>query len=113
MEADFQSCFSLNDLRNDHEAVAQALMQSCRRGVAKKVIAICQLKEQILFTLMPSKQPPQDLRFVPMVAPDVPALLATLQERWMGGYEPVGLISDDEGEDGVLHAFLCVQKADL
>ncbi|MBR6471603.1 MAG: hypothetical protein IKS83_07385 [Victivallales bacterium] len=109
MEADFHSFFSLDDLRNDLEEVAQALLQSCRRGVPRRPIAVCQLKERIVFTLQPSDRPPQDLRFVPLTNPDTPALLAVLQERWMGGYEPVGLVVD-ENEDNTTQAFLLVQK---
>ena len=111
MDADFHSQFTVNDLRNDDEAVAQALLQSCRRGSPRRVIALCQLKEQLLFTLQSAQQPPQDLRFVHMLDPDLTALRAILQERWKGGYEPVGMVAD-RSEDGTLHAFLLVQKSE-
>ena len=109
MDADFHSQFTINDLRNDDEAVAQALMQSCRRGSPRCVLALCQLKEQVLFTLKCAPRAPQDLRFVHLENPDITTLRTVLQERWKGGYEPVGLAADT-GEDGVLHAFLLVQK---
>lgn len=111
MDADAHSIFSLNDLRNDDGAVAHALLQSCRRGTPKRVIALCQLKDQLLFTLHDAPNAPQDLRFVLLENPDITVLRTTLLERWKGGYEPVG-IATDQGEDGTLHAFLLVQKSE-
>lgn len=109
MEADFHSIFSLNDLHADTEAVSEALLQSCRRQTARHAIALCQVDDRIVITLRPAGQPPADLRFVHLTDFDTDTLLATLHERWMGGYEPVGLATDRDG-DGILHGFLLVQK---
>ncbi|MBO4619403.1 MAG: hypothetical protein J5654_04770 [Victivallales bacterium] len=109
MEADFHSIFSLNDLHADDEAVSEALLQSCRRTNARQAIALCQLGDRIVITLHPASRPPADLRFVHLHTSDTDTLLATLHERWMGGYEPVGLVSDRD-EEGIFHGFLLVQK---
>ncbi len=110
MEADFHSIFTLNDLRDDDEAVATALLQSCRRQNARQAIALCQLGDRVVITLHPASQPPADLRFVHLHTPDLDTMLACLHERWMGGYEPVGMVSDQD-EEGIFHGFLLVQKA--
>ena len=109
MEADSHSIFSLNDLHADDEAVSEALLQSCRRQTARQAIALCQVGERIVITLRPADLPPVDLRFVHLTDFDTDTLLATLHERWMGGYEPVGLATDHDDE-GTLHGFLLVQK---
>ncbi len=109
MEADFHSIFTINDLVTDDEAVAAALLQSCGRRSARHAVALCQLGNRVVITLQAAEQPPADLRFVHLENPDTETLLACLQERWMGGYEPVGLATDRD-ETGTLHGFLLVQK---
>ena len=109
MEADFHSIFSLNDLHNDAEAVAQVLLQSCRRHAPRRAVALCQLDNHLVITLHPTEHVPVDLRFVHLTNIDTEKLFAILHERWMGGYEPVGMASDRD-EEGNLHGFLLVQK---
>ena len=109
MDADFHSIFTLNDLITDDATVANALLQSCRRHTPRQPIALCQLGAQFLVTLKPANRPPADLRFVHLTNFDADTLVATLHERWMGGYDPVGLVTDQD-ENGNLHGFLLVQK---
>lgn len=109
MEPNFHSIFAVNDLLTDDETVADALLQSCRRHTPRQPIALCQLGAQFVVTLKPANHPPADLRFVHLTNFDADTMVATLHERWMGGYDPVGLVTDQD-ENGNLHGFLLVLK---
>ena len=109
MQADFHSVFSVEDLLADARQVADAILQSCKRRPAKRPIALCQLDGRFVVTLRATSQPPTDLQFVTMENPDLEAILAVFHDRWKGGYDPVGMVTD-RNEAGELQSFLLLQK---
>ena len=109
MNADYHSVFALEDLLANPRDIAEAILSSCHRRPFKRPIALCQLEGRFVVILQPHDQPPQDMQFETMTNPDLATLQAILHERWQGGYEPVGLVSD-RNEAGEVQAFLLLHK---
>lgn len=100
--------FAVNELVIDAEAVAEAILRACRRGSAACVQGVIQLRSEFIVILADAPQSPQDLRFHQIDNPSLPDLESAMESRWIGGYDALGMITDDSPE--ATRCFILVQK---
>ena len=111
MPSDRYRIFDLRDLILDSAQVAQSLLDDCQRTTPARVRALCTVADKFIAVLENTAplEAARDLRFDEITAATPDALLIALRQRWQGGYEPVGCISDTDAE-GLPRCFLLTQK---
>ncbi len=100
--------FTVNDLVLDADGVAKALMHACQRGNHARVQCILQLRDEITVVLSDAQQCPKDIRFELALNCAMTEIEGKLASRWQGGYDPVGMICDENETD--CRVFILFQK---
>lgn len=105
--------FNLNEVLLDSTAVGSAIAAACVRQSPMRLHTILQLDEIFVAVLQPvasRDDATADVRFSEVHFPGMDTLLAALNERWQGGYEPVGLLAD-KLNDGTTRRILVTSRS--
>lgn len=108
MTAPRQLLFPVSDLIIAPEAVCQAVLHTCRRTAPARVQTMLSFRDRVIITLTDSPCAPGDLRLHCLLNPSLEEVQATMQSRWQGGYDTVGMVSDESGNS--TRVLLLVQK---
>jgi len=87
--------FAVDDIVVDPEGVTTTLNAACNhRSEARRVRAVCQVGETVFFVLSPlfPQESHAEYRLVTVEDTTWDGFSALLEERWTGGFDPVGAI---------------------
>lgn len=104
--------FSVSELLMDPLQIREALLAACRRHAPARLTTICQTEESFLVVCQSARnglKQTADIQIDTLVLATKETLLAKMKERWNGGYDVLGCISDT-AEDGSIRRFLFTQK---
>lgn len=112
MRPDYYLEFPVADLLLHPEQVRDALLTACRRLAPARLGAVCQIDESFLVVCReaaPIETPTSEVQIDTLDNADPQLFRALLQERWQGGYMPMGTVCDNNGQ-GAPRSFLFTQK---